>query len=494
MLILKQFQKDYDAIKKHALRLYAKDELEDSLELVVIASRLAYHFNIFYTDINLENLLRNIVIKLFGETTDLEYRRDFYVFFDSFGWDNRGLTQQYIRALISWGVPFLYVLEDSSNVDKAKEIFSEIRAYSKAEILVLDSNLSRVQRIQKIRDIVISYRPQYVFLHIKPWSVEALGAFDRFKALEKFLINITDHAFWLGASFLDYCLEFKDYGYCLSLQKRNIPEEKLLLMPYYPIVNDKIQFQGFPVDTKGKIVLFSGGSFYKVFGANDTYFKMLERVFKDNQNIVLFYAGDGDESIFRNKLCEYGIEDKVFLLGNRPDINSLFRNCDIYIGTYPVPGALMTQLALVNQTPYISLHDDSIPASRPELFLFNAPSGASLSYTSVEEYHQELNKMITDEKHRKKKAEMFKDSVITAVEFSDKLKWLVQKHRNFKNICYVEDADKGIGGLFLDNASVLLKQYNSLIDKLAKISDLQVKMYYYMFRLRNIYKKVINIF
>lgn len=56
---------------------------------------------------------------------------------------------------------------------------------------------------------------------------------------------MTDHAFWLGRFAFDYCIEFRVYGYNISIQKRKIEKEKILMLPYYPVIR-KEKYQGLP--------------------------------------------------------------------------------------------------------------------------------------------------------------------------------------------------------------------------------------------------------
>lgn len=45
----------------------------------------------------------------------------------------------------------------------------------------------------------------------------------------------------------------------------------------------------------------------------------------------------------------------VFLIGDRHDINEVFKHSDIFLNTYPIGGGLMTQYAAANSKPILSL-------------------------------------------------------------------------------------------------------------------------------------------
>lgn len=61
-----------------------------------------------------------------------------------------------------------------------------------------------------------------------PWAMEAITAFHAFPNVRKYLINLTDHAFWLGTSCTDYLVEFRNYGINVSRSKRGLPLSAIL--------------------------------------------------------------------------------------------------------------------------------------------------------------------------------------------------------------------------------------------------------------------------
>ena len=66
MVSKKQFLKDYDIIKSSAQKYFEKGNIADSLKCIEICGRLAYHFNLFYCDEELEKLIRLISAKTVG--------------------------------------------------------------------------------------------------------------------------------------------------------------------------------------------------------------------------------------------------------------------------------------------------------------------------------------------------------------------------------------------------------------------------------------------
>ena len=101
--------------------------------------------------------------------------------------------------------------------------------------------------------------------------------FSALTSSSRFLINLTDHAFWLGTCCIDYCLEFRDYGYTISLQKRKINSEKLLYQPYYPIA-DSSEYLDLPFSLINNKIILTGGAFYKMYGEDDIFFNILQNL------------------------------------------------------------------------------------------------------------------------------------------------------------------------------------------------------------------------
>ena len=96
-----------------------------------------------------------------------------------------------------------------------------------------------------------------------------------------------------------------------------------MLQPYYPIKN-RWPFAGFPENTAGKTVLFSGGGLYKIYGAGGKYFEIVKDILDLYPNVVLLYAGTGDTAPFERFIKENNFCNRIFLLGFRKDITAIF--------------------------------------------------------------------------------------------------------------------------------------------------------------------------
>lgn len=239
------FTKLYKYTYKNTLTLYKNKEYHKVMDAISLMANMAYNINSFYTDDALEEFIDRVSLDFVKRNKDITPIENKWIFYDSFGWDNRGLTQQYIRALISWNVEFLFIFENFSE-SLSKEILLELKNYNKASIYIVDNTTPLEKRLNKLVKVIENYNPSKAFLHLTPWNPFSFLLWNRFADIERFQINLTDHAFWLGKKCFDYCIEFRDYGYNISLKHRGIPKEKLLLAPFYPIVDTQNRFEGFP--------------------------------------------------------------------------------------------------------------------------------------------------------------------------------------------------------------------------------------------------------
>lgn len=343
----------YDKVINKAWTLCKKQKYSQCIHWTKFAANILYSsFKNLYEE-RIENLIieisKQIVVQDYNITN---FCKNKIVFYDSFAYDNRGLTQQYLRALMSAGFQILYISENQNL--KATKIFQEISSYQQAEVYIVPKKTNYKKRISTIYQCIIQYKPSRLLLHIKPSSIECLAAICNLpKEITKYNINITDHAYWAGASIIDYNIEFRSYGASLSLKFRNLTKDKLLLLPYYPIVDD-IPFKGFPVSTNNKIILFFGGNLSKIKGNNNFFLNLIKEVLSTHKQAICFCAGQGDEDNLLSFIKDHGLGERLIYIGFRNDIYQVIKHCDIFINTYPIGGGLMAQYAAINKKPIVA--------------------------------------------------------------------------------------------------------------------------------------------
>lgn len=421
----------YNDIKHHIKKNKVKGNYNAALKYIELSAYWAYNFNFIYADGEVEDTLKDIAETNLGLYTIDGMVDNRYVFFDTNGVDNRGLTQQYLRALIQLGYEFLYIYI-SNDTSRNVEILKEIRSYDKGKVLLFNRKVkSRFEKCKVILDEIKLYRPSRILLHLMPWDTVSLMCCHCLCGPIKYNINLTDHAYWLGNTFINYNIEFRPYGMTVSLEQRVLESRQLLYLPYYPVRSKYARFQGFPTLPSDSIILFSGGSYYKMFGRDDAYFRMTDKILDISSKAVLLLAGSGEETLMKGKIAKMKNADRVVLIGNRKDIDEVFRHCDIYWGTYPISGGLMAQFAAMHSKPIIAYTDANIIACNIEGVVNHFGNGVK-TFHDVPDMLAYASRLINDERFRIGEGRKNHDSLMTSNKFVEEFALLMSTHTNIR--------------------------------------------------------------
>ena len=413
MINKEKILKHYNSFKKYAYRYFEQNNIERSVKYANLAAHIGYKYNFQYCDDDLEALISKISLKIIPNSIKFQVNENRICFFDSFG-NNRVLAQQYIRAISSLNMELLYIY---SSITLDKDIENEILNFKKSKIIKLDKN-SFAENVNFALNEITKFKPFTILEQFTPWDILGFCICESVLSTKRYFINLTDHAYWLGKNSADYILEFRNYGAFLSHFHRNIPFGKLLLQPYYPVEVNSV-FLGFPPGvTKDKIILFSGSDFYKIYGENGHFFKMVKRILLENENVIFLLAGNGDSKPIKSFIRENNLEQRFLLLGYRPDINEVIKRIDIYINTYPVIGGLMSQYAAVNNKPIVGYTDEDLYSFNDTEDLLQTKVKGILVKTSFDDFHQYLNTIINNKEVRLRNIEITRNCVITPIDFT----------------------------------------------------------------------------
>lgn len=375
-------------------------------------ARLNYKYNYNYSNNEAESLIRELSKSLL-DTVEIIKTPNKIIFYDSFSLDNRGLTQQYLRAIFSWNSELLFI----TNSAIGKDILAELRNYPKARIVQYNKN--SFKEYSSVLDEIVAFQPEKVLLHFSPWDIAGFCIWNAVKNTDRFLINLTDHAFWLGKECADYILEFRAYGAYLSVYERKIQIEKLLLQPYYPIINNK-DFQGFPFKKNG-IIAFSGSNLYKIAGRNNTFLRLIKEVLLLNKTLIFVLAGPGNKHPIERFIKENALQDRFFVIGDRKDISAVFENIDIYVNTFPMIGGLMSQYAAVYQKPIIGYTSPDLYGYNDVEDLLQVSKEGLLVRKDKTDFIEYFSKLVQDIECRNTNIFHTKDCVFTPEKFSHTL-------------------------------------------------------------------------
>ena len=391
------------------------------------AAYWAYQFNSFYRDDEAEGLIKVIGESQVKPAHVTNAKKNRIVLIDSFCFDNRGLTQQYLRAFIQSGVDFLYVCT-ADTVKYGEDILKELDACPSAQRLTFDGARYNVLEVANvIANRITEYAPAHVFLHIAPWDVAALTVCSVIHGVTVYNINLTDHAYWMGASIIDYNIEFRPYGKTVSLEKRGLKTNQLLTLPFYPVAPIGHPFRGFPHMPEGAVKVFTGGAVYKMLGKDDAFFHMMEEILSLAPNVYIIVAGFNYSPEFDEKCSKIADRDRILQIGFRDDIDAVFQESDIYLSTYPISGGLMCQYAAKYGKPILAYREASDQESAVEEML-NHYDHSAKSFTDLNDMLEYARRLISDKRFREEEGRSIRNGLMTPERFQECLSAIVSTH------------------------------------------------------------------
>jgi glycosyltransferase involved in cell wall biosynthesis len=421
MLTKASINRLYTRYKRWSAFFLRRGHTETGVDFLRLAANVGYTFNLRYTDEAVEDSIDALSRRFTPNPVSIDPQQGSVVFYDTFAMDNRGLTQQYLHALVQLGYTIHYIVpHDSIGAD----IRSFLESTKGATITTLTHKRFR-ENLEAGLNAIQAARPSTVFQHMGPDDILGCCLCLPVTGCTRYRINLTDHAYWVGTRCSDYWIEFRRYGAWLSHHHRKLPLERLLLQPYYPIAVEK-PFEGFPATvTPGKTLLFAGATYYKLYGNNHRFLHLIRKVLEDHPDTQFLLAGDGNDAPLHQFIHRYHLENRIILLGSRRDITEVFRHIDIYINTYPMIGGLMSQLAALCHKPVIGYTDEALYSFNDTEDLMGLPSTGNLVVTHETDFQYRLHRLITDPAYRNDMAAFARKTLPTPKTFTKQLEQLL---------------------------------------------------------------------
>ena len=403
-------------IKKNIKQEYVNQKYNNCLGLIMICANILYQTNIFYRDDDLESFLAYISQDLKLNPYSLEDKDKFdnecIIFYDAFGLNDRGLAQIYIKALCQIKKIVYVTYEDKKN--QIPDILKIIQDNNCLVEYINNTKKTKLNQVAQLNEIVKKYLPSQFYFYALPDDVIAtsiLYAYDGF--IQRFQINLTDHAFWLGTGCIDRCIEFRDCGASISKEYRGISEEKIVKIPFYPIIHYEREFEGFPFPVKeNQKIIFSGGALYKTIGDDNKYYKIVDSILQNHSDVIFWYAGIGDDSELKKLMKKY--PKRVYLTAERSDLFQVLERCCLYLSTYPISGGLMFQYAAAaGKVPVTFKSEDLFDTDG---YLINQEN-INIEFTDVSDLLDEVNDLLTNEQYCISRAYEMRNTVISPEEF-----------------------------------------------------------------------------
>lgn len=430
-------QTGFNALKKKAEKFVRKGAYNDAVNYLKACSSIAGQFNFQYADDDLEMLLKCVAEKTIKQVHEYEPFPDRWIFYDDFC-TTYVVGLQWLEAMALSGRKILYITTRNLENDlKHKSIIDRVTQFENVEIAVIPQ-AGFIERAQVLYDTITRFRASKIVIHKKSSSILMNLVMPVLpNGLTRYIINISDQIFWLGAKSIDYCVEFRQFGASVSLQRRGLNREQLLMVPFYP-ADDRNDFEGFPPEcTKDKTIVFSGGDFYKTLDDKRIYWQLIKKILNKYPQVVFLFATknipEGDRDI-RNFIKENHLEGRFIYISFRQDIYQVFAHSDIYMGTSPTSGSLMSQLAAINAKPILQYYEPGTPDDETEQAIcINDSFG--ISFHDEESFMREADRLITDEAYRQQQGERLQRAMMQHEQFNKLVLQTLETNQTQMPIC-----------------------------------------------------------
>ena len=241
-------------------------------------------------------------------------------------------------------------------------------------------------------------------------------------------------------------MEFRQFGASVSLQRRGLKREQLLMVPFYP-ADDRNAFAGFPPEcTEDKIIIFSGGDFYKTLDEKRVYWTLIKSILDKYPQVVYLFATknipEGDRDI-RRFIKDNHFESRFIYINFRPDIYQVFAHCDIYMGTSPTSGSLMSQLAAINAKPILQYYEPETPDDETEQAICINETFA-ISFHDIDGFMQEADRLISDLEYRHSQGERLRKAMMQHEQFNKLVLDTLETNKTQLPICDYSIDYKGL--------------------------------------------------
>ena len=417
----REIKRGYHAIRRKAWNIYRKGEYLDTVYYLNACALLASQFNFIYSDNELESMFKGIAENCIRRCSGYEADPDRWILYDEFC-TTYVLGVQWLEAMVKSGKKILYITtRDIEKESRHRNIIDIVEGYGNVDIEVIPQG-NILERAQALYDMIIQSRASKIVLHKQPVS-SLMGLVLPIlpDELKSYVINLSDQTFWLGADAVDYCLEFRQFGASVSLQRRGLSRQQLLMVPFYP-ADDANEFAGFPPECTGdKVIIFSGGDYYKTLDEERMYWKLVRDILKKYPQVVFLFATknipEGDAGI-RRFIEENHFEHRFIYIGFRPDVYQVFAHCDIYMGTSPTSGSLMSQLAAINAKPILQYYVPDTPDDETEQAIC-INDDFRISFQDETGFMNEADRLISDQSYRIGQGERLKNAMMQKDQFND---------------------------------------------------------------------------
>ena len=412
---------DFQKLKCMTQKYFQLGQFERALQTVYYACGFMYTMNQVLYDDELERIVCNIAAQVVEDPDINKCYPENIMFYDGFGNLNRGLSRIYIEALKELGYTIKYIT--FSKFKGNKEEFTE--TVGQGNVLFIEGE-NFVSQLQSLSSIVVNCSASKVFICMNPDDVVAVGVFSLFnKKIRRYLLNITDHAFWLGRTVCDKIINFREFGTKICVDKRHIPMSKNVYIPYFPYINRNIIDEGIEDYITDKYI-FSGGSIYKTESKDKRYYALVKSIL-DSFDVKFVFMGNGSGRSFRKLKKQY--PERVYVHKENQNFFCVLRNSVCYLSTYPYNGGLMTQYSLAAKKVPVTLCCTGV---EQELSINH--NNVFWNFTTMEECICEIHKLLNDESYRKYQGNRLCEFLVSPKQFKEELEVFLRDEKSIRKV------------------------------------------------------------
>lgn len=403
-----------------------KKHYEKAMAAMAASARIQYMYNQTYTDTVLENNILKIAKikkeKYLDRIKKMKIQNNTVLFYDGFGLDTRGVAIMYLNALAKNDYHIVYVTKNESK-EQQPEI-QKILCNANVTWEYISMRNSYSDWMERLTNIIIETEPKALFFYTTPNDVAGAISFAMFENIcDRYLIDLTDHAFWIGTKTNDFFLGSREMSASNQYFRRHIPKEKLIKLGVNLIVEEGEEHSGLPFNVEQERYIFSGGSLYKTLGdENNTFYRIVDHVLEKHNDIKFLYAGNGDKIQMEHLLKKY--PERAFLIDERKDFFYLIKNCTLYLNTYPMFGGMMMKYsALAGKIPITLKH-----SADSDGLLLNQKQ-VKIEYNSYEELLNDMDRLLSDGNYLKEREALLEGTVITEERFVNNVRGVIEEHK-----------------------------------------------------------------
>lgn len=422
MLTLTDIEKCYSQIKWDIERNLRYGNVARTIRLMDTYAGVAQLINDRFRDDDIEHWMVELAetqLSIVTCTADKDSKR--IVFYDQIG-STVCLGLQYIRGLIANGYEVLYIFE--SPIYKVNSNLLAELENNHIRYLVYNSDIKNNNKLlalaRKIQQEIVDFNPARLIVHAPAFGALGCVVLYSLRGVVRYRIVPGDHHFYLGCGCTDYFFEFRNFGIKVAVEQRHIDKKQLFKLPYYPIVDRFVEFQGFPAGVEGKICFAAAGAPYKFYGSH-WFFDFAKWLLTTYNQAVLLFIGYGDSSV-RAFIVREHLEGRFIPVGFRKDFVSCIQHVDVLINSYPYGGGLVCQTAAYLKKPIISYSEEKELLNRSMRAVLGAEEvGTPVSFTDEAALRKYVDRLITNASFRTVEGERIHAMLQTKERFDAQL-------------------------------------------------------------------------